>query len=97
MPAEASRLRRRVPQRDWGILAILVSTLLVALAIAVVLTARGSPVRDGNCVTVNRASIMGAADYSYCGSDAVSACRRLAGQYDELARQCEELDRFRRP
>jgi hypothetical protein len=64
---------------------------------ALLLGSRGSaPSAGAGCVTTNRAYIMGGADFTYCGADAVAACRRSATGDPGLAAQCERIGLTRR-
>jgi hypothetical protein len=74
VPAESSRLRRRIRRRDRWFIAVVACAVLCATAAAVVLS--GSPAtRDGSCVSLIRPGFMGGQTVTYCGARAVSFCR----------------------
>lgn len=94
MPAEATRLGRRITGRDRWFLAALVAAALAGAPVAFLAGAGDPPPRAGpGCVSVTGASIMGAATTVYCGDDATAACRRLAPTAAAVAAQCDRLSR----
>ena len=91
MPAEAIRLQRRLGARDrWFLIVLAVAVLLgTAAALAVDRASSSDANADAGCVSITRASWMGAATFKACGADAVAFCRRSAGGDEEIAAKCE--------
>jgi hypothetical protein len=90
VPAEATRLQRRIGARDRWFLALLAVAALIGTASALVFGQRSAdPSAEARCVAIIRASWMGGATFKYCGADAATFCRRAAGSDKEIASQCE--------
>ena len=97
MPAETERLKRRITGRDRWFLVVLASAALLGTPSAVLLSSHGSdPSTDAGCVTTLRASVVGGANFRYCGADAAVACQRFAAHDAGLAAQCDRIS-LRRP
>jgi len=97
VPTESQRLRRRISRRDRWFLALVALLALVGTPGTVLLLSTGPrPSPGGRCVTTVRASVVGGATYTYCGTSAVAACRRYAADDKALAAQCEKLESVRR-
>jgi hypothetical protein len=92
VPAEAIRLQRRLGRRDRWFLALLAVAVLVATAAALAVGRYGSSdaSADAGCVSITRASWMGAATFKACGAEAVAFCRRSAAGDAEIAEKCSE-------
>jgi hypothetical protein len=92
MPAEVIRLQRRLCARDRWFLALLALAVLVgtAAALAVGRYSSSDASADAGCVSITRASWMGAATFKTCGADAAAFCRRSAGGDEEVAAKCAE-------
>jgi hypothetical protein len=92
VPAEVIRLQRRLGTRDRWFIGLLLVAMVVGTAAALALGRSGSPDASANdgCVSITRASWMGAATYRACGSTAVTFCRRSAAGDKEIAEQCRE-------
>jgi hypothetical protein len=92
MPAEVIRLQRRLGARDRWFLILLTLAVLVgtAAALAVDRASSSDASADAGCVSVTRASWMGAATFKACGADAVAFCRRSGGGDEEITAKCEE-------
>jgi hypothetical protein len=74
MPAEASRLRRRVAPRDRRVV-VLVATLAAAgVAAGAVLATRPGPPPPG-CVAHDAAGVMGGGTWRVCGAAAQVSAR----------------------
>jgi hypothetical protein len=91
VPAEAVRLQRRLGARDRWFLILLALAVLVgtAAALAVDRASSSGANADAGCVSITRASWMGAATFKACGADAVAFCRRSAGGAEEIAAKCD--------
>jgi hypothetical protein len=87
MPAESSRLRRRIASRDRWFLVLAACAAVVATVLAVVLTGSGDPGGAG-CVSVLRAGFMGGQTTTYCGAKAAAVCRKEGPRDADLAREC---------
>jgi hypothetical protein len=92
VPAEAIRLQRRLGARDRWFLALLGLALLVgsAGAFAVGRSSSSGASADAGCVSITRASWMGAATFKACGANAVRFCRQSARGDEEVAAKCEK-------
>jgi hypothetical protein len=92
MPAEAIRLQRRLGTRDrWFIALLLLAVLLgSASAVAVSRLSSSDASADAGCVSITRASWMGAATFRACGAEAVTFCRTSARGDEEIAAKCAE-------
>jgi hypothetical protein len=93
VPAEATRLKRRLGARDRWFLALLAFAALTGTVGALLLTHSGASLnaeRDARCVEVIRASWMGGATFRYCGSDAEAFCRTGA-RGDRETTACERV------
>jgi hypothetical protein len=92
VPAEASRLRRRVNRRDRLVLVAVATLAAAGTAVGVALPGRAQPAQAG-CITYDEAGVLGGGTWRLCGDAAVERCatgdRKLAGQ-------CEMLERNRR-
>jgi len=94
MPAEASRLERRLGKRDWRFLAALAGAALVATPLAVVASARSSdPAKPSTCVTFAAAGVMGGGTWHLCGARARAYCAAHASESRALADQCDRIRR----
>jgi hypothetical protein len=90
VPAESERLRRRLSRRDLCFLAALAAAALVAIVVG--LLARGqAPARPRDCVEFSHPNFTGGATYRYCGSQALSFCRRAPAAAPSLAAQCARI------
>jgi hypothetical protein len=91
VPAETIRLQRRLGARDRWFLAVLALALVAATAAALAIgrTSSAGTVRDAGCVSITRASWMGAATFRACGAEAAAFCRRSAGGDRERTAKCE--------
>lgn len=91
MPAEAIRLQRRLGSRDrWFLIVLTLAVLAGSVAALAVDRYRGEDANAGaGCVSITRASWMGAATFKACGADAVAFCRRSAGGDREIAAKCD--------
>lgn len=87
MPAESTRLYRRVRRRDRWFVGAVVGAALVCTPVAVVLAGRDSGPPSG-CVTTLRAGFMGGQTTTYCGARAVAICRQEGGSDASLAAAC---------
>ena len=97
MPAETTRLQRRIAARDRWFFALLAAAALVGTPIAVVLSRHDPrPSTGPPCVATIRASIMGGATFTYCGAAAVAFCRQSAATDKGIAAQCEKVVLTRR-
>jgi hypothetical protein len=97
MPADTTRLQRRVTRRDRWFLAALTLAAVVGIVWVAVITPSGtSPPVAQDCVSIVRASIMGGATYVYCGDAATAACERFAEADPGLAERCEARGLVRR-
>ncbi len=92
MPAEVIRLQRRLGARDRWFLGLLALAVLIGTAAALAVGRNRSPdaSADAGCVSITRASWMGAATFKACGADAAAFCRRSAAGDHEIAAKCEE-------
>ena len=92
MPAEAIRLQRRLGARDrWFLILLAIAVLAgTAAALAVERFSSSGASADAGCVSVTRASWMGAATFKACGADAAAFCRRSADGDEEIAVKCRE-------
>ena len=89
MPAEASRLRRRVGRRDRRVL-VLLATLAVAGTAAGIALPGGEQPPETGCITYAEAGVLGGGTWRLCGKAAVERCA-AAGK--RLAEQCARLER----
>jgi hypothetical protein len=98
MPAEVIRLQRRLGTRDRWFLGLLALAVLIgtAAALAVGRYSSSDAGADAGCVSITRASWMGAATFKACGADAVAFCRRSAAGDEQIAAKCEEAGLARR-
>jgi hypothetical protein len=92
VPAEVIRLQRRLGARDRWFLGLLALAVLIGTAAALAVGRYSSPgaSADAGCVSIMRASWMGAATFKACGADAATFCRRSAAGDEEIAAKCEE-------
>jgi hypothetical protein len=90
VPAEAIRLQRRLGTRDRWFIALLLLAVLAGSAIAVSHLNSSDASADAGCVSITRASWMGAATFRACGTDAVKFCRTEARGDEQIAAKCEE-------
>jgi hypothetical protein len=92
MPAEAIRLQRRLGTRDRWFIGLLTLAVLIGIAAALAVDRFSSSdaSADDGCVSITRASWMGAATYKACGADAATFCRRSAAGDKEIAKKCRE-------
>jgi hypothetical protein len=92
MPAEVIRLQRRLGARDRWFIGLLLVAMVVGTAAALALGRSSSSDASANdgCVSVTRASWMGAATFKACGADAATFCRRSAAGDKEIAQKCKE-------
>jgi hypothetical protein len=92
VPAESSRLERRIGARDRWFLGLLACALLIVAVGAILLRGDDSGSRMGaGCVSTNRPGFTGAATYTYCGKDARAFCRRFTADDRDVAAQCQRL------
>jgi hypothetical protein len=93
VPAEAQRLNRRLGARDRHFLVVFVCAGVATLVVALLLEGNNaSPSQPkGHCVTESRASIMGSANYTYCGKRADSECAHPASPNAAFAAQCRRI------
>ncbi len=94
MPAEISRLTRRLGARDRLFLAVVACAAVAAIPIGIVLAegdSSASSTTPSHCVKELKESIMGGADYQYCGAAADQECAASAAQNESLAAQCRRL------
>jgi hypothetical protein len=87
MPAESTRLYRRIRPRDRWFVGVVVAATAIGTPIAVVLSAHGSKLEPG-CVSTLRQGFMGGQTTTYCGEQAVAVCRTQAADDHSLASLC---------
>jgi hypothetical protein len=87
MPAESTRLSRRVRGRDRAFVALVAGAALVGTPVAIVLSGRSSDPPAG-CVSVLRPGFMGGQTTTWCGKQAVSICRDVGASDAELGKAC---------
>jgi hypothetical protein len=93
VPAEARRLTRRLGARDRLFLAAFACAAVAAVVAALLLEGSNSSPGEpkGHCVTESRASIMGNANYTYCGKQADRECRHPSAPSAAFAAQCRRI------
>jgi hypothetical protein len=91
VPAESSRLRRRLGARERLFIAAIACAVVAAVPIGIVVAHQGSGGPPRHCVTELRASIMGGATFTFCGKAANRECVRAAAKIASLAAQCRRL------
>jgi hypothetical protein len=94
VPSEISRLTRRLGARDRLFLAVVACAGVVAIPVGIVLADNNSSANPGaptHCVNELKASIMGGANYQYCGKAADEECAANAANSESLAAQCRKL------
>jgi hypothetical protein len=87
MPAESTRLARRVRRRDRVFVAVVAGAALVGTPAAIVLADRSSDPPAG-CVSVLRPGFMGGQTTTWCGKQAVEICRSRGAKDAELGKAC---------
>jgi len=88
MPAESSRLRRRVAHRDRRLIAAAVGLALAAVPAAAVVGGGRASSPSIRCVSTMRAGFVGGATYTYCGDRAAAVCNAEAKGDASLATAC---------
>ena len=94
MPAEAHRFTHRLGARDRRFLAVFAcAALLGAIAVGLLLQGHNETLTPpgGHCVVEARASIMGGANYTYCGKKADFECAHPATTSSSFAEQCRRI------
>ncbi len=95
MPAEASRLTRRIGRRDRRFLTALATAAAAGIAAAVALGGvHSSPAVSEACVTLDQAGVMGGGTWRFCGDAAAAYCRAHAAAGARAAEQCDRLARL---
>lgn len=87
MPAESSRLQRRLRTRDRRFLSLVVTIAAVCTPLAVVLGSHDARPPSG-CVSTLRQGFMGGQTTTYCGARARQVCLRAAPDDGQLAALC---------
>jgi len=91
VPAESSRLLRRIRRRDRWFVALAAGGVLVATPPAVLLSGRSSaPGPGAGCITTIVTGFMGGETHTYCGADADAFCRSPAGHRGAAATDCRQ-------
>lgn len=92
MPAESARFSRRLSRRDWWFIVLIVVATLVVTGASIAFS-DGSAGRSAEkgCFSLERASIMGAATTTYCGTEAARFCRNAPANDREIAAKCDAL------
>jgi hypothetical protein len=94
MPAEASRLQRRIQRRDRWFFAVLACAAAIGTPAAVLLSRHGPAHESGpsaRCIETDHAGVMGGGTYRYCGADVVQFCRQFGPSEEAIATKCDEL------
>jgi hypothetical protein len=87
MPAESTRLARRIRRRDRVFVALVTGAALVGTPVAIVLADRGSGTPAG-CVSVLRPGFMGGQTTTWCGKQAAEVCRSQGAKDSDLGKAC---------
>jgi len=81
LPAESARLRRRLRPRDLWFIGVLAGGLAMAMPAAILLSGSGSnDVPGSGCVSTIETGFMGGQTRRYCGTAAVTFCRRALSE-----------------
>jgi hypothetical protein len=97
VPAESARFYRRLTRRDWWFIgAIVAASVAITLASIAFSNGGGKPSAAKGCFSLERASIMGAATTTYCGTTAARFCRTAPAGDHEIAEKCDALGLKRR-
>jgi hypothetical protein len=93
VPAEASRLRRRVGRRDRRVLVALAALAVAGTAVGVALPGHTKAPAPA-CIVFDEAGVLGGGTWRLCGD---AARERCAARERKLAEQCRALHPNRRP
>jgi hypothetical protein len=87
VPAESTRLQRRLRARDRWFVGVVAGAAVIGTPIAVVAVGHGAAPPPG-CVTTLRPGFMGGQTGTYCGKRAAAICRREGAGDASLASAC---------
>jgi hypothetical protein len=90
VPAESSRLGRRLGARDRLFLAAFACAVVVAVPVGILVSHEGSG-GSGRCITEQSVGFMGAQWLHLCGTKADAECKRAAAASTSLAAQCRKI------
>jgi len=91
VPADSSRLTRRLRSRDRRFLAVFACLLVAAIPVGVVISHESADSTPSHCIAEQGVGFMGGGATHFCGAKADAECRRAAATSTSLAAQCRRI------
>jgi hypothetical protein len=91
VPAETTRLSRRLGARDRRFLTVFACAVVASIPIGLVLAHRDSGGTPSHCVSVQGVGFMGGGSTQYCGAAADARCKNAEAHDTALVAQCRKI------